>query len=321
MPLILPPPRPAASFPVLARDAALPAALRGAVVAIGNFDGVHRGHKHVVAAARRRAAEAGRPVVAMTFEPHPRAYFQPDVPLFRLSSAAGKARLLAGLGIDALAVLPFDSTLAETSADAFEDDLLIDWLGASDVVVGRDFHYGARRAGSAETLRQAGAAKGFGVTQVAALDSGGTTISSSAIRDALVAGEVEAANAQLGHAWFVTSTVIHGEKRGRELGYPTANLKLDPACGLKHGIYAVKVGLDGRWLDGVASFGRRPTFDNGAPLLEVHVFDLAESLYDRDLDIVFAGFIRPEAKFETLDALIVQMDQDSRDARAILNRA
>lgn len=321
MPLILPPPRPAASFPVLARDTAVPAVLRGAVVAIGNFDGVHLGHKHVVAAARTRAAEAGRPVVAMTFEPHPRAYFQPDVPLFRLSSASGKARLLAGLGIDALAVLPFDRTLAETSADAFEDDLLVDWLGASDVVVGRDFHYGARRAGSAETLRQAGAAKGFGVTQVAALDSGGTTISSSAIRDALATGGVEAANAQLGHAWFVTSTVIHGEKRGRELGYPTANLKLDPACGLKHGIYAVKVGLDGRWLDGVASFGRRPTFDNGAPLLEVHVFDLAESLYDRDLDIVFAGFIRPEAKFDSLDALIVQMDQDSRDARAMLHRA
>lgn len=321
MPLILPPPRPAASFPVLARDAAVPDALRGAVVAIGNFDGVHRGHKHVVEAARRRAAEAGRPTIVMTFEPHPRAYFQPDVPLFRLSDPAAKARLLAGLGIDALAVLPFDRTLAETPADAFESELLVDWLGAADVVVGRDFHYGARRGGSAETLQQAGRSKGFGVSQVKALDSGGATVSSSAIRDALAAGDVATANDQLGHAWFVTATVIHGEKRGRELGYPTANLKLDPACGLRHGIYAVKVGLEGRWLDGVASFGRRPTFDNGAPLLEVHVFDFAESLYGRDLDIVFAGFIRPEAKFETLDALIVQMDQDSRDARAILDGA
>jgi riboflavin kinase/FMN adenylyltransferase len=320
MPLILPPPRPAASFPVLARDAAVPAALRGAVVAIGNFDGVHRGHKHVVAAARQRAEAGGRPVVVMTFEPHPRAYFQPEVPLFRLSSAADKVRLLAGLDVDGIAVLPFDRTLAEMPAGAFEDDLLVRWLGAGDVVIGRDFHYGARRGGSAETLQQAGRAKGFGVSQVAALDSGGATISSSAIRDALAAGDVATANDQLGHAWFVTATVIHGEKRGRELGYPTANLKLDPACALRHGIYAVKVGLQGRWRDGVASFGRRPTFDNGAPLLEVHVFDFAESLYDRDIDIVFAGFIRPEARFESLDALIVQMDQDSRDARAILDR-
>lgn len=321
MPLILPPPRPADSFPLLARDRAVPVALRGAVVAIGNFDGVHRGHKHVVAEARRRATEAGRPVVVMTFEPHPRSYFQPEVPLFRLSDPTAKTRLLAGLEIDALAVLPFDRTLAETPAAAFEDHLLVDWLGASEVVVGRDFHYGARRSGSAETLRQAGHAKGFGVVQVAALDSGGTTISSSAIRAALAGGDVVAANGQLGHGWFITATVIHGEKRGRELGYPTANLKLDPACGLRHGIYAVKIGLDGRWLDGVASFGRRPTFDNGAPLLEVHVFDFAGSLYDRDLDIVFAGYIRPEARFDSLEALITQMDQDSRDARDILHRA
>ncbi|MDP2803859.1 MAG: bifunctional riboflavin kinase/FAD synthetase [Phreatobacter sp.] len=320
MSLILPPPRPTTVFPVLARGETVPDALRGAVVAIGNFDGVHRGHKHVVEAARGAAAREGRPVVVMTFEPHPRSYFQPDVPLFRLSDAAAKVRLLAGLGIDALAVLPFDRTLAETSADAFETGLLVEWLGAAVVVVGRDFHYGARRGGNAETLRKAGLAKGFGVVQVEALDSDAGTISSSAIRHALAAGDLDAANGQLGHSWFVSATVIHGEKRGRTLGYPTANLRLDPACSPRHGIYAVKVGLDGRWLDGVASFGRRPTFDNGAPLLEVHVFDLNESLYDRELDIVFAGYIRGEAKFDSLEALIAQMDQDSRDARNILNR-
>jgi riboflavin kinase/FMN adenylyltransferase len=318
MSLILPPPRPTTAFPVLARGDTVPGSLRGAVVAIGNFDGVHRGHKHVVAAAR--ATAGGRPVVVMTFEPHPRAYFQPDVPLFRLSDAAAKARLLAGLGIDALAVLPFDRTLAETSADAFETDLLVDWLGAAEVIVGRDFHYGARRGGHVETLRQAGRAKGFGVVQVEALDSASGTISSSAIRQALVAGDLDEANGQLGHAWFISATVIHGEKRGRTLGYPTANLRLDPACGLRHGIYAVKVGLAGRWLDGVASFGRRPTFDNGAPLLEVHVFDFSENLYDRVLDIVFAGYLRGEAKFDSLEALVAQMGQDSRDARMILDR-
>lgn len=315
MPLILPPPRPSSAFPVLGPGQALPASLARPTVAIGNFDGVHRGHRHVLAAAKA----TGRPVVVMTFEPHPRSYFQPDVPLFRLTDAAGKARLLASAGADGLAVLAFDAAMAGTSAEAFVDRLLVDWLGASTVVVGRDFHYGTRRAGNAETLRQAGASKGFAVTEVAALDGPEGPISSSAIREALSSGRVEAANALLGHAWFVTGPVIHGEKRGRELGYPTANIRLDAACGLAHGIYAVMIGIDGTWHQGVASYGRRPQFDNGAPLLEVHVFDFAGNLYDKEVDVAFASYLRGEAKFDSLEALIAQMDDDSREARKRLS--
>jgi len=301
--------------------AGLPERLRGGVVAIGNFDGVHRGHKHVVSTARSIAAENGRPALALTFEPHPRAFFQPDVPLFRLSDPEAKVRLLAAEGIDGVTVLAFDGQLAGMSADAFVEGVIAGWLGAAHVVVGRDFNYGTKRSGDPGTLTAAGERWGFRVTQVEALGSNQGTISSSAIRQALADGRVDLANALLGHAWFVTATVIHGEKRGRELGYPTANLRLDPACGLRHGIYAVRAGIDGRWHDAVASFGRRPTFDNGAPLLEVHVFDLKDDLYDRTIDIAFAGFLRPEEKFSSLDALVAQMDEDSRRARELLAAA
>lgn len=321
MPLILPPPRPPSAFPVIGRTGDMPGSLRGGVVAIGNFDGVHRGHKHVVATARTIAGNERRPALVLTFEPHPRSFFQPDVPLFRLGDAVSKVRLLAAEGIDGVALLAFDESLAAMPADAFVDRILIDWLAAAHVVVGRDFNYGAKRSGNAATLAAAGPAGGFGVTEVEALSGPQGPISSSAIRDALAEGRVEVANDLLGHAWFVTAPVIHGEKRGRELGYPTANLRLDPACGLRHGIYAVRAGIDGRWHDAVASFGRRPTFDNGAPLLEVHVFDLAENLYDRSIDIAFAAFLRPEERFASLEALIVQMDEDSRRARNILSRA
>lgn len=318
MPLILPPPRPPAAFPVIGRTGDMPGSLRSGVVAIGNFDGVHRGHKHVVATARAIADSERRPALVLTFEPHPRSFFQPDVPLFRLGDAASKVRLLAAEGVDGVALLAFDESLAAMPADAFIDRILVDWLAAAHVVVGRDFNYGAKRSGNATTLAAAGRARGFGVTELEALSGAHGPISSSAIRDALAAGRVEVANDLLGHAWFVTAPVIHGEKRGRELGYPTANLRLDPACGLRHGIYAVRAGIDGRWHDAVASFGRRPTFDNGAPLLEVHVFDLAENLYDRSIDIAFAAFLRPEERFASLEALIVQMDEDSRRARDVL---
>lgn len=293
----------------------IPESLKGAFVTIGNFDGVHLGHRHVLRAAKA----TGRPVVVLTFEPHPRSHFQPDVPLFRLTDEAGKARLLAAAGADGLATLPFDAAMAATSAEDFVDRLLVDWLGAGAVLVGRDFHYGSRRLGNAETLKQAGKARGFAVTEVPGLDGPDGPISSSAIRDALASGRVETANALLGHAWFITGPVIHGEKRGRELGYPTANIRLDAACGLAHGIYAVMVGIDGAWHPGVASYGRRPQFDNGAPLLEVHVFDFAGNLYDKEVDVAFASYLRGEAKFASLEALIAQMDVDSREARARLS--
>lgn len=316
MTLPLPPERPAPSFPVIRRGDPVPPALKGGVVAIGNFDGVHRGHRHVIAEARRLAA--GRPVLVFTFEPHPRSFFQPDKPLFHLCDFAGKVRLLAAAGVDAVAVAAFDHAFAALGCEAFADETLGAWLGASHVVIGRDFHYGAGRSGDAETLRAAGARLGFGVTEAQPKAVDGVTVSSSAIREALSLGDLATANRLLGHAWFVTAEVIHGEKMGRQLGYPTANLRLPPQTALRHGIYAVKIGFDGLWRDGVASFGRRPTFDNGAPLLEVHVFDFKGDLYGRTVDVAFAGFIRDEEKFDSLEALIRQMDDDSLKARAIL---
>lgn len=318
MRLTLPPPRPDAAYPVLARGAPVPGGLRGGVVAIGNFDGVHRGHAHVAGAAIDEARRRGAPALALTFEPHPRRYFQPDRPLFRLSDPAGRLRLLAALGLDAVAVAAFDAAFAALDAEAFASEVLAGWLGVRHVLVGADFRYGAGRAGDVATLAAAGARHGFALTICEGLVDGGAVISSTAIRSLLQAGDVAAAGRLLGHAWFVTGEVIHGEKRGRDLGYPTANLRLDPDCGLAHGIYAVRLGLDGAWHDAVASFGRRPTFDNGAPLLETHVFDRRLDLYGREVDIAFFGRIRPELKFDGIEALIARMDQDSREARAIL---
>jgi riboflavin kinase/FMN adenylyltransferase len=321
MPLILPPPRPPADFPVVTRGRRLPEPLRGGVVAVGNFDGVHLGHRHVLGKTRALAAGDSRPAVALTFEPHPRAFFQPAQPMFRLTDEAAKTRLLAAEGIDAVAVAAFDADFAALSADQFVGEVLVDWLGAGHVVIGRDFHYGARRGGSAATLREAGLVQGFEVTEVGALLREGAPVSSSSIRTALSRGDTDTARDLLGRNWFVTAEVIHGDKRGRILGYPTANLRLAPGTDLRFGIYAVKVGVDGVWRDGVASFGRRPTFDNGAPLLEVHVFDFAGDLYGQSADVVFAGFIRDELKFDGIEALVAQMDRDSLAARDILKPA
>lgn len=318
MPLILPPPRPRPDFPVVRRDRRLPGPLRGGVVAVGNFDGVHLGHRHVLGKTRALAEAASRPAVALTFEPHPRAFFQPAQPVFRLADEATKTRLLAAEGVDAVAIADFDANFAALSADQFVRDVLGDWLGAGHVVIGRDFHYGARRGGSAATLREAGRQQGFAVTEVEALLREGEPVSSSSIRAALSRGDMATARALLGREWFVTADVIHGDKRGRDLGYPTANLRLPPGTDLRFGIYAVKAGIGDAWRDGVASFGRRPTFDNGAPLLEVHLFDFAGDLYGQTADIVFAGFIRDEVKFDGIEALVAQMDRDSLAARTML---
>lgn len=321
MSLILPPERPSPSFPVLARTMPMPEALAGGVIAIGNFDGVHRGHQYVIEQTVGLARTLGRKALVLTFEPHPRLFFQPDRPLFRLADAPTKVRLLAALGLDAVAIAGFDKAFAALSAEDFVTQVLAGWLKAAHVVIGQDFHYGAGRTGNAASLIEAGRGHGFAVTRMTALCDGDATVSSTAIRDALAGGRIAEANALLGHAWFISTDVIHGDKRGRTLGYPTANLRLAPDVRLAHGIYAVKLGLDGAWHDAVASFGRRPTFDNGAPLLEVHVFDFAGDLYGRQVDVAFAGYIREELKFDGLDALIAQMDQDSAKARAILAAA
>jgi riboflavin kinase/FMN adenylyltransferase len=294
--------------------------LRGAVVAIGNFDGVHRGHRAVIAVARERAATLGRPAAALTFEPHPRSFFRPQEPLFRLTDARNKLRLLATTGLEGAIVLRFDAGLAALSADEFIERILLDRLAVAGVTIGFDFHFGANRTGSPDYLAGAGAKRGFAVDIVPRFEDNGRRISSGPIRAALAAGEVAAAAEMLGYPWLATGEVMHGDKRGRVLGYPTANLRLDPACGLRHGIYAVRAMVGGRVHDGVASFGRRPMFDAGTVLLEVFLFDFSADLYGQTIDVAFVEWIRPELNLATVDDLIQRMDEDSRIARAALAR-
>ncbi len=311
-------PQSAPDFRVVRSDLAVPDALKGAVAAIGNFDGVHRGHRAVIDAALTRARQQGRPALAITFEPHPREFFRPDEPVFRLTDESAKLRLLAASGLSGALVLAFDAAFAATEAEAFVRRVLVERLAIAGAAVGYDFHFGHDREGSPAFLAEQGRERGFAVDVVAAHAHDGTRVSSSVIRAALEAGRVADAAAMLGHSWFVSGPVIHGEKRGRDLGYPTANIRLDPGCGLRHGIYAVRVSIEGRPHDGVASFGRRPTFDNGAPLLEVFLFDFSGDLYGRTIDVAFVDWIRPELRFDGVEALVRQMDADSAAARAAL---
>jgi riboflavin kinase / FMN adenylyltransferase len=306
---------------IVVRDGAHPDALTGGVVAIGNFDGVHRGHRAVIAAAVDRAMALRRPAVALTFEPHPRLLLRPHEPMFRLSDEASKLRLLAATGLDGAVVLTFDTALAALSAKDFIGRILVERLAVAGAAIGFDFHYGRHRSGSPTFLVEEGRRLGFPAEIVPPLEDEGRAVSSSAIRAALAAGRVVEAAELLGNPWFVSAPVLHGDARGRELGYPTANLKLDPGCGLKFGIYAVRVGLEGLRYDGVASFGRRPTFDDGPPLLEVHLFDFSGDLYGASIDVAFLAWIRSELKFASVAELIRRMDEDCRLARAALARS
>jgi riboflavin kinase/FMN adenylyltransferase len=217
--------------------------------------------------------------------------------------------------------MTFDKALAQLSAEDFISEILVGRFGLSGVAIGFDFHFGNNRVGSPDFLAAQGERLGFAVDIVPALEDEGRPVSSGTIRTALIDGKVVAACELIGAPWFASGIVEHGEKRGRELGFPTANLRLDPACGLKHGIYAVRVGIDGRLYDGVASFGRRPTFDNGAPLLETYLFDFSGDLYGRTIDVAFIGWLRGEAKFDGAEALTVQMHADAAQARAVLARS
>jgi riboflavin kinase / FMN adenylyltransferase len=295
-------------------------ALYNAVVAIGNFDGVHRGHRAVIDAACKRAHALGCKAAALTFKPHPRQFFRPQEPIFQLSSSENKLRLMAATGLDGAIILNFDATLAATLAPDFIEHILLECLGIAGVAIGFDFHFGHKRAGSPVYLSEQGKRLGFAVDIVPPLEDEGRPISSGAVRAALSAGEVVEAAELLGAPWFVSGTVIHGDKRGRELGFPTANLRLDPSCGLKHGVYAVRVSIEGKRYDGVASFVRRPMFDDGAPLLEVFVFDFEGDLYGRALDVAFIGWIRHEQKFESIEVLKRQMNADVIQARDVLKR-
>jgi riboflavin kinase/FMN adenylyltransferase len=290
------------------------------VVAIGNFDGVHRGHRAVIAAASALGRKLDRPAAAVTFEPHPVAFLRKE-PVFRLTDETAKLRLLAATGLEGAVVLKFDAALASLSAEAFVREILIGRYGLSGAAIGFDFHFGKNRMGSPAFLRDAGEKYGFAVDVLPPLEDEGRPVSSGAIRTALSGGRVVEAAELLGYPWFASGTVIHGEKRGRALGYPTANLALDPACALKHGIYAVRVGIGGQRYDGVASFGRRPTFDNGAPLLEVFLFDFDGDLYGKSIDVAFIAWIRHEMKFDGVDDLVRHMDEDSGRAREALARS
>ncbi|KRQ09251.1 bifunctional riboflavin kinase/FMN adenylyltransferase [Bradyrhizobium pachyrhizi] len=308
-------------FTVIRDNTPTSAIPKGAVVAMGNFDGVHLGHRAVIGAALAMGRARGVPALAVTFEPHPRSFFSPSTPQFRLTDETNKLRLLAATGLAGAVVMTFDKARAGTTAQDFIHHDLIGRLGISGIAVGYDFHFGKGRVGSPSLLVSEAPRLGIEVDVQAHVDIEERPVSSSAIRMALAEGEIADATTMLGGPWFVTGKVVHGEKRGRDLGYPTANIRLDKHCGLKHGIYAVRVGKGSQRFDGVASFGRRPTFDNGAPLLEVFLFDFKGDLYDAVLDVAFTGFIREELKFDTIEALIRQMDDDSAKARAVLAAA
>jgi riboflavin kinase/FMN adenylyltransferase len=308
---------------IVARDPQTPPpGLAGAVAAIGNFDGLHRGHRGVVARAQALAGKLRRPCVLLTFEPHPADVFAGRPVIFRLTPPDAKAAQAQRLGLDGMIVLTFDRDFSKRPAQAFTQDILSERLGLSAVVAGYDFRFGAGRSGDAAFLRAEGERLGFAVEIVERIvqDEDGSldAVSSTATRAALEAGDTGLARNLLGHPYFVRAVVRHGDKRGRLLGFPTANLALDPSNRLAHGIYAVTLEADGVIHDAVASFGRRPTFDNGPPLLEVFVFDFSGDLYGKTVEVAFYGFIRGEAKFDSVEALIDQMGRDCDAARRIL---
>ena len=295
----------------------IPARFKGASLAIGNFDGMHRGHRAVLDAAKA-AAEPGTPVGAMVFEPHPRKFFQPDKPMFLLTPLARKLELLASCGLDLAAVLPFDETLARLSADAFVHDVLVEGFGISHATTGYDFFFGKQRQGNPAVLRSLGERFGFGVTIVEAVGHSGEIFSSTRIREMLAEGDVAGAAVMLGAWWQVEGVVESGAGRGAGLGFPTANIRLGEGQSLSHGIYAVRVRVDGTWHHGAAYLGTRPTFDAGAPLLETFLFDFDGNLYGRTLTVEFVEFVRPDAKFRSGTDLAAQMRADCERARAIL---
>jgi riboflavin kinase / FMN adenylyltransferase len=300
----------------------LPPELKGGVVAIGNFDGVHRGHRSVLERALALAEARDVPALVLTFEPHPRTVFRPEQPVFRLTPAPMKARLLEAMGFRSVIEYPFDREFSQRSAEDFVKSVLADWLQASGVVTGFDFHFGRGREGGPAYLMEAGHRHGFDVSLIDAFrDEGAEVISSSRIRALLGEGDVAQAAGLLGYRYTVEAEVIGGEKLGRTLGYPTANMRLAPETELKAGIYAVRFRRpDGTLHDGVASYGRRPTVtDNGAPLLETFLFDFSGDLYGEVSAVSFFGYLRPELKFDGLDPLVVQMKQDEAEARALLS--
>jgi riboflavin kinase/FMN adenylyltransferase len=299
-----------------------PHGLEGAVYAIGNFDGLHLGHRAVIKRAVAMGWERAAASAILTFEPHPADFFAARPVVFRLTPASDKARICASLGLDGAVIMRFDASLAAMTADEFVAKILVARLGVGAVVVGWDFHFGKGRSGSPATLAEAGLRHGFAVEIVTKVEEGGReasrVVSSSSIRKALEEGDVVGAARGLGRNYSVSGRIMSGQRLGRSLGVPTANIVLEPTNRLAHGIYAVQARLDGRAFPAVASFGTRPTVDGGAPLLEVHLLDFDGDLYGREMEVEFIERIRDERKFDSIPALAAEMERDKERARAIL---
>jgi riboflavin kinase/FMN adenylyltransferase len=305
----------------------VPPALKGAVVAIGNFDGVHRGHRALIAEAKMQAEARRGPLAVLSFEPHPQEYFRPSPECFRLTPLRTKARLLADLGVDALFALTFDGEMARKSPQDFVQGVLVNGLGISGAVVGHDFEFGQKRAGNLATLAYMGEMEGFSVTAFDTVTaSGDEKISSTLIRRMLKEARPEEAARLLGRNWAVEARVEHGDARGRELGFPTANMHLGHCLAPAFGVYAVRVNiLEGDRAvsrhDGVANFGIRPMYQVEVPLMETHLFDFNGDLYGKYLSVELIRYIRPEASFAGLPELIAQIGADAAKAREILAKS
>jgi riboflavin kinase / FMN adenylyltransferase len=299
----------------------VPQSARGAVLAIGNFDGVHRGHQALIKAAVAQAGVLGAPAGVLLFEPHPREFFHPEEPHFRLTPLPQKLQILDALGLDVAIVLNFDAALSRLTADDFIARVLVQALGARHIIIGHDFFFGKGRSGTPETMQAAADTYGFGLTVVAPVAEGGEVFSSSSIRLRLAQGDASGAAHMLGRWWRTGGTVVGGAKRGSGLGFPTANVPMPRGTGLGHGIYAVHVYAGGERHDGAAYLGTRPTYDNGMPVLEVFLFDFDDDLYGRDIEVEFIDFIRADRKFDSSEALIAQMDKDCARAKEILAQA
>ncbi len=307
------------TIPRLHATERMPDELRSAVVALGNFDGFHLGHQAVAGEAIAQARAAGRPAIIATFDPHPVRFFAPQAPWFRLTTLDQRQRLFEDAGADAMLVFDFDAGLAATTAEDFIVKLLVERLGISAVVTGEDFTFGNRRGGDIEVLRELGAAYGLASTAMGPVVDDGGVISSSRIREALQAGDCDTATRLLTRPFAVEGIVQHGDKNGRLLGFPTANIDMGHYLRPRYGIYAVKGRLaDGRVLNGAANLGIRPSFEPPKELLEPYFFDFAEDLYCQNIEVEFHAFIRPEAKFDSMDALMAQMRADCDEARRIL---
>ncbi len=298
---------------------AVPARLKGSALAIGNFDGVHRGHVAVLAAAKAAAADGGWPVGAMVFEPYPRKYFQPDKPFFRLTSLERKLELLARNGCDFTAVIPFDEAVATLSAADFIRTILVDGYAIAHACVGYNFFFGKGRGGNPSVLAEQGRIFGFGVTVMEPQGDAGEIFSSTRIRELLAEGDVAGAANILGYWWRIKGVVESGAGRGQGLGFPTANIRLEEGVSLKHGIYAVNVYIEGKRFQGASYLGTRPTFDAGLPVLETFLFDFDGDLYGKTIEIEFIAFVREDAKFRSSESLSAQMTADCAKARDILN--